>query len=930
MVLELMVCFRRARAVLILPLFAIPPARAAVPADLPACEALLARSRSEDAALCLYEVAAGKGPSRTAAARRLEVLRAKHPEDPWFSLQLARYKWRTQDPREMAEAERLYRRTAELAADTRLPRAECQARAGISRMLRDAGRMTEATAELAHAVRLAEVSRDNLLLMKLHILQAEHWAALGQMEEAYNLLRRIKQAEKSSILTRDYLFVLGNVTHQTGRLREASDAYRRLAELTRATGETLSEAMARRGLAAIRQEELIEMPTAGGRQEVIELSRRAWNVTRAAAIPAWEAQSLWILGSLADGPEAVAHLERCFAVATTPRDQSNCRSALARRLAASDPAAAERAVDQALTLARESGDPLAWTYAWQARMRVSWAHRPLEQALKDSEAALDAIEALRNQQAGSAWQPGLFSTWAESYYWLSGRLVEAARLEEAFGVVERMRARTLTDALGVARQAPGTSELHARRADVFLAIARVQRRLLDPDLGTKERAEARAELERLEAEETELRSRIARADPHFESRPTFASLAQVRGALAPDQALLSFQVAPWQDLAGGFGGGSWLLVSTRTATRVYRLPDRVELRPNVELFTGLFAGRDGSEAQVSSILYEKLLGKAMAELPAGVRRLVIIPDDALHRLPFAALRPAAGSDPLATRFEITLAPSATLRLRWRQGRPTDAALTALVFADPVSFLTAGQAASERSAIFAVATRLGPLPQAREEGGSVVRHLGGRLLAGEDASETYIKRNGAGRFGLLHFATHASTDDVEPDRSFVLLAPGDAKEDGLLQVREIVDLDLDGRVVVLSSCESASGEILRGEGVMGLARAFFQAGAHTVVASLWPLRDDDGAALFDRFYHHLGQGETVAAALQAAQRDRMDDGAPAAAWAGVVVLGDGDRVPLPGGRRGSGAAVWVALAVLLLLVSAGLQLRKRRGGLSAGV
>ncbi|HWN45531.1 MAG TPA: CHAT domain-containing protein, partial [Thermoanaerobaculia bacterium] len=185
--------------------------------------------------------------------------------------------------------------------------------------------------------------------------------------------------------------------------------------------------------------------------------------------------------------------------------------------------------------------------------------------------------------------------------------------------------------------------------------------------------------------------------------------------------------------------------------------------------------------------------------------------------------------------------------------------------------------------------------------------------------------GAGPFGLVHFAAHAVTDEVNPDRSAIYLSPGNSQEDGVLQVREIAEMDLGGRIVVLSTCESASGGILRGEGVMGLARAFFQAGAHTVVASLWKLRDDDGAALFDRFYLHLGQGKSVAAALQAAQRDRMGDGAPAEAWAGVVVLGDGDRVPVPGGRRPS-LVPWALVLGLLaaaLLAYGARRARQRR-------
>jgi CHAT domain-containing protein len=222
-------------------------------------------------------------------------------------------------------------------------------------------------------------------------------------------------------------------------------------------------------------------------------------------------------------------------------------------------------------------------------------------------------------------------------------------------------------------------------------------------------------------------------------------------------------------------------------------------------------------------------------------------------------------------------------------------------------------------------RLGPLPYARKESRALVRDLGGGSVRrlGKEASETFLKGHPLKTYGILHFATHAVTDEANPDRSGVLLAPGDSNQDGLLQIREIVDLDLDGRIVVLSACSSNTGALLRGEGVMSLARAFFQAGSHTVVASLWRLRDDEAADLFDRFYGHIGRGLSVAAALQAAQRDLIAEGAPAAAWAGLVVLGDGEMVPLPGGRQGIAVPgwAWAAGVVLLLGLAAGWFWRK---------
>jgi CHAT domain-containing protein len=903
-------------------------ARAFPQPDLAKCQEQLARDPDGEApAQCLYELATGTGLSRTAAARRLEELTAEPTRNPWFLINLGKLKWQTRDAAEVREAEELYRRGAEMANRRGLAEAEFGARRSLYRLLRDAGRLKEAKVEVGRAVHAAKASGLPVLRLRAAILRAMQQSAEGEFEQAYRTLRLIQEdaeREGSYPLLREHLFALARAAQQTGRLQETRDVYGRLAERAAAASDAAWEAQARYGMAAARMLDLHEMPTTSGRQEALELARNAWTAARAVGDPHNEAQSLWLLGSLdSSAAEAKAHLERCFAVGSTPWERSFCRSALARRLASTAPGAAEAAIHEALALAQESGDALARTSSWSEHMRVSWFLCPLEQALKDAHVALDAIEALRDQQGESEGQAGLFSTWAEDYYWFSGRLLEAGRHENAFGVIERMRSRTLIDALGLSRPGPGVSHsLQTRRADLFVEIAQVQRRLLAPVLSTKEQEEAKAELARLEVEAADLRARIAEADPIYAalSQPGFASLERVRSALGPDEALLSFQIAPWKDLYGDFGGGSWLLVSTRSGTKVHRLPDRVELRPAVNVFTGTFAARDGSEAEFASILYRKLLGPALAKLPPGVRRLVIIPDDLLHRLPFASLRPEPDSDPLATLYEITLAPSATLWLRWRETRPVQAVTPALVFADPVSLASGEGVAGERSATFIAPARLGKLHFARAEGKSVVLHLGGgELLVGEQATEAYLKGNGAESFGLLHFAAHAVTDDVHPGRSGVYLSPGNAKEDGLLQVREIVDLDLDGRIVVLSTCESGSGEILRGEGVMGLARAFFQSGAHTVVASLWPLRDDDGAALFDRFYHHVGKGKSVAAALQAAQLDRMDDGAPAEAWAGVIVLGDGDRIPVPGGRRPS-LIPWV---LALGLLAAALLVRYRR-------
>ena len=175
-------------------------------------------------------------------------------------------------------------------------------------------------------------------------------------------------------------------------------------------------------------------------------------------------------------------------------------------------------------------------------------------------------------------------------------------------------------------------------------------------------------LEALELEEEDTRRppgapRKPAAGP---ADPLMARLDDVEAALGEDEALLSFMIGLQEELAGDFGGGAWLTVSTRHGTTVHRVPDRVRLQAIVPVFLGLFEARDGRDAAAAASLYQELLAPALAGLPESITRLVVIPDDALHQVPFAALRKAAGQEPLVSRYEIAIAPSATLWLRWRK------------------------------------------------------------------------------------------------------------------------------------------------------------------------------------------------------------------------------------------------------------------------
>ncbi|HEV2854552.1 MAG TPA: CHAT domain-containing protein [Thermoanaerobaculia bacterium] len=912
-------------------LLAVSSPAAAAPAppavNLADCESRFPlQPEVEGSAKCFYDLSKDPG-QKAEATGRLRALLARHPGHPWLSLYLGHL--------DTEHSEELYRAAARAFASRREARGEVLARANLQRILFGQGRMKEAGDQASLALEVAEASGDPELIARGRVVLARHlWTVGEDLERAYFLLRRAESAlfpNGPFPAQRDCLIGLGNLSLDFGRYQEGLNAFRRLADLAAASHDLFAEANARYGMARAVLDSTAEMPGQQGRQEAARLARQALDTAVAAGHLGIQSKAHFMLGILTQGREARQHFDACLAAADSVRDRSYCLNGLARHLASSNPREAQRTIDESLSLARQAEDYWSMAFAWRERMRVSWAAGGGERAAEDSRSALNAIEALRDLQAATSGQAEAFSTWSEDYYWLSGRLIEetltAGRpgdLERAFGVAERMRARSLIGTLEAAHALPAAAApLRQRRGAVLERISGVQRQLMNPDLPAAARAAAGRDLERLETEEAEMRNQLARMAPALDAphRPDFATLERVRQALGPGEALLSFQIAPWKDERGGFGGGSWLLAVSRAETRIYRLPGRGELRNAARLWGGLFDQRNGGEAAPAASLYRQLLEQPLRDLPPGIRRLILVPDDALHQLPFAALRATPQSLPLAARFELTQVPSATLWLSWKRRRPGAAPIPALALADPplpgggegLRPISAKQPerepARERAAVFASGVRLGPLPYAREESRSVVRDLGGGSVRrlGDDASEAFLKSNPLQKYGILHFATHAVTDETNPDRSGVLLAPGDANQDGLLQIREIVDLDLNGRVVVLSACSSNTGALLRGEGVMSLARAFFQAGAHTVVASLWRLRDDEAADFFDRFYGHLGRGASISGALQAAQRDLIAEGAPAAAWAGIVVLGDGDLVPLPGGRKGFAVPWWWGIA-----------------------
>jgi CHAT domain-containing protein len=186
---------------------------------------------------------------------------------------------------------------------------------------------------------------------------------------------------------------------------------------------------------------------------------------------------------------------------------------------------------------------------------------------------------------------------------------------------------------------------------------------------------------------------------------------------------------------------------------------------------------------------------------------------------------------------------------------------------------------------------------------------------EEASEAFLKRTPLDSFRIIHLATHAMVDEGTLSRTALALAAG-LDEDGFVGPADLASLRLAADVVVLSACRTAGGWVVGGEGIQGLTAPLLEAGARSVLATLWPIRDRSRNTLIEPFYRGLADGLPATEALQRAKLEAIESGASPAVWASFTLIGDPlVRVPLerPTSRGGASVVgVLIGLAVVALL------------------
>jgi CHAT domain-containing protein/Tfp pilus assembly protein PilF len=294
----------------------------------------------------------------------------------------------------------------------------------------------------------------------------------------------------------------------------------------------------------------------------------------------------------------------------------------------------------------------------------------------------------------------------------------------------------------------------------------------------------------------------------------------------------------------------------------------------------------------TGLLYKLLIENA--ELLIQNKRLVIIPDGILGYLPFEILiKPGISVISEDVSFDygslsylfrsnpVSYAYSTTLRFsNYSLSKRKNTNLLAIVPDYPYK---------ELSTLKRDETYLPPLPFANIESESVASIWGGKIIRGEDATKANFLKN-SGNFGLLHLAMHAVIDDDNPLYSRLIFQQNsNEKVDYELDTYELYSLRLNASLVVLSACNTGSGQLRFGEGIMSLTRGFFYAGVPSIVMTSWEVNDNSGAQIMESFYEYLKLGLPKDIALQKAKTDYLDNSNRLKAhpffWASYMVIGD---------------------------------------------
>ncbi len=330
---------------------------------------------------------------------------------------------------------------------------------------------------------------------------------------------------------------------------------------------------------------------------------------------------------------------------------------------------------------------------------------------------------------------------------------------------------------------------------------------------------------------------------------------------------------------------SFVFFISKSIFKIFELPPHQEIKDSIKAYLKILSDPsldDYFRLKAGRRLYLELFSPLEGFISPEVTDLIIIPDGILYYLPFETLISPSqdklnGENYLISQYAISYMPSAS-SLLFLENREINTSYTKelLLFGAPdysrPSSSWPGEQENPMRMLYEIYENQGyeflPLQHSRNELKEISGYFPKKktdIFVDQDASENTIKHLSLEDYRIIHFACHSFLDETFPMRSALVLSlDEDFKEDGFLKVREIYNLNLKSELVVLSACRTGHGKIEGSDGVLGLPRIFFYAGAKSVVSTLWGINDKSTVAFMDYFYKSLSEGKSKAQALQKAK------------------------------------------------------------------
>jgi len=486
----------------------------------------------------------------------------------------------------------------------------------------------------------------------------------------------------------------------------------------------------------------------------------------------------------------------------------------------------------------------------------------------------------------------------EAYYNIIDLLVKLNQKDskypyksEAFHYLERAKARAFLDSMEVSKidlSAGISQKLLNQEAELMNEISKIHSKLLNYQLTPEQRQKANEELEALEDQLESLKREIRAASPAYANlrypRPIKLEEAQ-RSLIDKDTAVFAYALGR---------ESSYVLVLSTEDIAIFPLPNYKEIDSMVRSYVSSITNPESQDFSLGYTLYKILVEPGLKVV--NPKKIIFIPDDILYFLPFEALLTKKEKrEWLIKECDIAYVPSLSVLRELTERRKSNNKKPShdiLAVGDPFYGKTESYFYPNSDYQF---FRL------RYSGQEVIRIASffkpqkRDVLLREGASEENFKEKDLSDYRIIHLAAHALINDRKASRSAIILSlDDDPKEDGFLQMREIFNLKLNADLVALSACQTGLGQLIRGEGIEGLSRAFFYAGASALLISLWAINDEASSQLLERFYYYLCSSLPINTALRKAKLELIESGILSHPyfWGSFIVSGEADRIVLP--------------------------------------